>query len=109
MRALALFAVLLLGPIGVLAFGNVELDAHWSTASRESSRQAPDPAADPEPVIQVYGARAFKWRGAFGIHTWIAAKRRGADSYTVYQVLGWNVYRGRPSVAIHRGGAPDSR
>lgn len=107
MRAVALVAILLLGPLGVLAFGGLDLDTHWSAASRASSEQAPDPQDEPAALIQVYGARAHNWRGAFGIHTWIATKRRGAGQYTVYQAIGWNLYRGRPVLTVSRGGPPD--
>jgi len=79
MTVVALVGVLLLGPLGVLAFGDLDLDTHWSSASRASSGLAPAPRAEPEPMIQVYGARTYNWRGAFGIHTWIATKRGGAD------------------------------
>jgi hypothetical protein len=106
-RALGLVLVLLLGPFAVLAFGGLDLDTHWSAASRDSSEQAPDPRDVPEPLIQVYGARAYNWRGAFGIHTWIATKRRDSSHYTVYQVIGWNLYRGRSAVSVSRGGPPD--
>jgi len=106
-RILALVAVFLLGPFGVLAFGDLDLDTHWSAASRASSGQAPEPRHTPEALIQVYGARAYNWRGAFGIHTWIATKRRNASQYTVYQVIGWNLYRGRSAVSVSRGGPPD--
>ena len=58
-------------------------------------------------MVQVYGARAFNWRGAFGIHTWIATKRTDGDHYTVYQVVGWNLYRGRSVVTVSQGGPPD--
>ena len=37
---------------------------------------------EPDAVVQVYGARAYNWRGAFGIHTWIATKRPDADHYS---------------------------
>jgi hypothetical protein len=107
LRALLLILVLLLGPIGVLAFGRLDLETHWSTASMASSGQAPAAREEPEPLIQVYGARAYNWRGAFGIHTWIATKRRGAGHYVVYQVLGWNLYRGRSAVSIRSMSAPD--
>ncbi len=103
----ALVGVLLLGPLGVLAFGDLDLDTHWSTASRASSGMAPAPQTEPRALVQVYGARTYNWRGAFGIHTWIATKRAGADRYTVYQVIGWNLYRGRPALAVSAGGPPD--
>ncbi len=106
-RAAILVTVFLLGPIGVLAFGDLDLGTHWSIASRASSGQAPDPGQTPEPLVQVYGARAYNWRGAFGIHTWIATKRRNASQYTVYQVIGWNLYRDGSVVSVSRGGPPD--
>jgi hypothetical protein len=105
-RAGGLIFLLLLGPFAVLAFGGLDRDTHWSAASRASSGQAPDPRTAPEPIVQVYGARAYNWRGAFGIHTWIATKRRDAREYTIYQVIGWNLYRGRSVVSVSRG-APD--
>ncbi len=35
----------------------------WRTASREPAGLAPDPATTPEAVVQVYSARAVRWRG----------------------------------------------
>jgi hypothetical protein len=102
-RAAVLVVVLLLGPLGVLAFGDLDLDTHWRVASRASSGQAPNPQEEPAALVLVYGARAHNWRGAFGIHSWIATKRRDAAQYTVYQAIGWNVYRSRPVVAVRRG------
>ena len=107
--AAAVLTLMLLGPLGVLAFGDVDLDTHWSAASRESAGIAPDPALITTPVLQVYGARTYHWRGAFGIHTWIASKRRDAPDYTVYHVIGWNLRAGRPVVTVVRGGLPDFR
>jgi hypothetical protein len=65
----------------------------WRTASREPAGLAPDPATTPEAVVQVYAARAVRWRGYFGVHTWIAVKRSGADSYTVHEVNGHRLRR----------------
>lgn len=107
LRGLLLLLALLLGPLGVLAFGELDLDTHWSAASLASSGQAPEPRSTPEPLVQVYAARAYNWRGAFAVHTWIATKRANAESFSVYQVIGWNLYRGRPVVTVTRGGPPD--
>jgi len=113
LRLLQLIAVtlfiLLIGPFAVLAFGDLDMDTHWRDASLASSGLAPSPDELQEPIIQIYGARAYNWRGAFGIHTWIASKRRGSRHYTIYQVIGWNLYRGRSVVSVSRGGAPDFR
>ncbi|OLO06089.1 MULTISPECIES: DUF3750 domain-containing protein [Salinicola] len=100
-RTLALvlaFAVLvialLLGPAYMLASQQVPLHANWQGADRSSSGLAPDPDEMREAVVQVYAARTFEWRGAFGVHTWIATKAEGASRYRVYQVLSWR----RPTV-----------
>jgi hypothetical protein len=75
-------------------------DRDWRTASREPAGIAPDPATTDEAVLLVYGAPTWGWRGWFAIHTWIAAKPRGAVSYTVYEVVGWRQYRGLPVLRI---------
>jgi hypothetical protein len=74
----------------------------WRTASREPAGIAPDPATTGEPVLLVYGAPTFGWRGWFAIHTWIAAKRTGEPSYTVYEVVGWRLYGGLPALRIEK-------
>jgi hypothetical protein len=107
LRLLMLLGALLLGPLAVLAFGDLDLDTHWRDAGFDSAGIAPHPLELDEPLIQVYGARAFNWRGAFGIHTWIAAKRLGADHYRVYQVIGWNLRRGLSTVSVGRMEHPD--
>jgi hypothetical protein len=107
MVVLALVGLMLLGPLSVLALGDLDLDTHWSATSRASSGQAPSPEAETAALIQVYGARTYNWRGAFGIHTWIATKRSGADVYRVYHVIGWNLRRGRSVVTVSEGGPPD--
>jgi GNAT superfamily N-acetyltransferase len=75
-------------------------DKDWRTASRESAGIAPDPASTNEAVLQVYGAKAWSWRGWFAIHTWIAAKHTGEISYTVYDVVGWRSHHNQPVLRI---------
>ncbi len=99
--------MLLLGPVAMLVFGDLDLKTHWSATTREYTGQAPDPNDEPAALVQVYGARAYNWRGAFGIHTWIATKRQDAPFYSVYHVIGWNLYRGRSTVTVRRVTSPD--
>ena len=74
--------------------------ADWRTASRESAGIAPDPSAHSEAIVQVYAARAYSWRGVFGVHTWIAVKPTDALEFTVYEVIGWRVFHDYPAVAV---------
>ena len=74
----------------------------WWEASRESAGLAPNPKSVNEAVVQVYAARAFSWRGAFGVHTWISVKPTDARYFTVYQLVGWRLYRGGNAVVIER-------
>jgi hypothetical protein len=98
-----------------LLFGLAYLDrvesgpvGDWRSASRAPVGLAPDPATTLEPVVQVYAARAVRWRGYFGVHTWVAVKPRGAEEFTVYEVNGWRLRRTGSAVsADHR--PPDSR
>ncbi|WP_035692280.1 DUF3750 domain-containing protein [Azospirillum halopraeferens] len=99
---------LLAGPAFVVASGTVALGVQWSTADRSPAGLAPDPAVTPDAVVQVYAARALSWRGAFGVHPWIAVKPEGAADYTVYEVIGWRAYRGLPAVAVSNR-PPDGR
>lgn len=80
----------------------------WRTASRASIGTAPDPAEAHEAVVQVYAARAWSWRGAFGVHTWISAKPTGAKEYTVYEVIGWRARHGGSAVTVSNR-TPDGR
>jgi len=98
-----------------LLFGLAYLDrvesgsvGDWRTASRAPVGLAPDPATSREPIVQVYAARAVRWRGYFGVHTWVAVKPRDAAAFTVYEVNGWRLRRTGSAVSVdHR--APDSR
>jgi len=100
---LVALGLLLLGPLAVVASGETSSRGSWWSATRASSGQAPDPALERGAVVQVYGARTVGWRGAFGIHTWIATKRSDAAEYTVHHVIGWRVYRGGTGVVTQRG------
>lgn len=99
------FAAYLLVALGYLAFAEQLSARDWRTASREPAGLAPDPATTPEAVVQVYAARAVGWRGYFGVHTWIAAKRSGAEAFTVYEVIGYRLRRTGTAVVIHERAA----
>jgi len=101
-----LILALLAGPATVALGGLTALGGDWRTASRDPLGIAPDPAIAREPIVQVYGARAFNWRGAFAVHTWISVKRRDASEFTTYEVIGWRLGNGLDALAM-RGGPPD--
>ena len=104
------FVALFLAPVGLsFAFTERAPVEPWTTARRDPTGLAPDPAKTPEAVVQVYAARAFAWRGIFAVHTWIAIKPAGAAAYTRYDVVGWSVQRGVPAIQINRlGMGPDN-
>jgi hypothetical protein len=81
---------------------------NWRTAGREPVGLAPDPAITLEPVVQVYAARAVRWRGYFGVHTWIAVKPHGAAEFTVYEVNGWRLRRSGNAISVGSR-PPDAR
>ena len=104
------FFMLVLAPIALSVGDRLISRAYavsWWEARNDSSGQAPDPAAVSEAVVQVYAARTYGWRGAFGVHTWFAVKPAGADRYERLEVIGWGVSRGRPAVQIGSHRAAD--
>ena len=104
--------LLLLTPILLLGLAHADRDSDsigdWRRASRAPAGLAPAPAVTREPVVQVYAARAVRWRGYFGVHTWIAAKPADAAAFTVYEVTGFAVRRGGSAVRISQR-PPDGR
>jgi hypothetical protein len=65
--------------------------------------QAPSPNEHRDAIIQVYGANVWGFRGKFAIHTWLATKAKDAKTYTIYQVIGWRLRRGRSVVSVSEG------
>jgi len=92
--------------IGAGAYARMGND--WRNASREPVGLAPDPAATAEAVVQVYAARTVGVRGLFGVHSWIAVKPAGAQAYTVYEVIGWQLRWDDTAVSV-RERRPDAR
>ncbi len=105
-RHITIIVTPLLLLLTALSAVNCSSSGDWRTASREPAGLAPDPATTREAVVQVYGARAWGWRGWFAIHTWIATKRSEVPVYTVYEVVGWRARHGRPVLRIAED-APD--
>jgi hypothetical protein len=101
--------VFFLGPMLVYLTGGARLRGDWSVASHESMGLAPDPARVREAIVQVYAARAFAWRGAFSVHTWVAVKPASAAQYTRYEVIGWRLYRGLSPVSVSSERPPDAQ
>ena len=75
---------------------------NWRTASRESAQIAPKAELLKEHIVQVYHARAFSWRGNFGVHPWVAWKRIEDSEYTVAQVTSWNIRRQGTAVRVEK-------
>lgn len=96
-------SLLLAGPLWMLATDEVEGRGHWRTADREPAGLAPTLAEAPEAVVQIYAARAWGWRGAFGVHTWIATREAGAQDWQMHHVMSWR----RPSLISQSTTTPD--
>lgn len=95
--------LLLMSLSAVLASDLVAAD--WRTASRAPAGLAPDPAMTKEAVVQVYAARAIRWRGYFGVHSWVAVKPTGADAFTVFELMGYQTRRTGNGVRVSQRAA----
>ena len=109
MGLLLFVALLVAGPLLAVALGRASVGGDWRTATHRPAGLAPDPATHREAIVQVYAARTFGWRGAFAVHTWVAAKPRDAERYTRYEVIGWYARGGGSAIAIGSGDAPDAQ
>ena len=89
-----------MGPIWIALFDNINFKADYRTATRESSHLAPLPKDYSDAILQVYAARAFNWRGIFALHVWLVVKPKDANSYIVYQIVGWRYFQGMPALSI---------
>ena len=107
-RVLLIVFIVFLLPVGINVAAHYVGDNHglsWSQMRRDSSQQAPDPAMTDGAVIQVYAARAARWRGAFGVHSWIAVKRSDERYYTRIEVMGYMLRWHGETVRIRSGRA----
>ncbi len=107
-RALLIVLALFFLPVGYMLASHYsgDRDGYRGMSRHQSTEQAPSADSD-EAVIQVYAARAARWRGAFGVHTWFATKRSDEKHYTRLEVIGYRVYWGGDAVRI-RSGVPDA-
>lgn len=103
-----LVALLLCGPVLTLALGRAHFDGDWRNATHRPTGLALNPTTSHEAVVQVYASRTFSWRGAFAVHTWLAAKPANADRYTRYEVIGWRARGGGSALSISDWPAPDA-
>lgn len=101
-------ALMLCGPLLTLAFGSASMHGDWRSATHRPTGLAPASVTHPEAIVQVYASRAFGWRGAFAVHTWVAAKAARADRYTRYEVIGWYARGGGSGLTISDDEAPDA-
>jgi len=108
LKLMFIFFTLFIAPVGGMLLAHyVSDDVEWHHFNRrKSTQQAPDANSD-EAVIQVYAARAARWRGAFGVHTWIATKRSDEKHYMRLEVIGYRVRWGGEAVRVRRG-VPDA-
>jgi hypothetical protein len=81
----------------------------WRTADRGSAGIAPTPEEEPRAVVQIYAARAVRWRGYFAVHCWIATKEKNASTYSTYQVIGFRLRWGGSAVVVEHDGVPDGK
>jgi hypothetical protein len=103
-----LVGIFLLWAAFTVVSGCAQFDNNWRTRDRSSAGIAPEPAETPEAVVQVYAARAVKWRGIFAVHTWVATKPENEEYFTIHSVSGWRLRRNRPAVKSAPG-IPDRR
>lgn len=84
---LLLIVALAIGPpLALILSGKISLRSDWLQASRSSAGIAPSDVGPGDAILQIYGARVVEWHGAIAIHTWIAAKPRGQETYDIYHV-----------------------
>jgi len=89
-----------------IAYGEWFKKSDWRYQFTGSSGQAPEAALYNGAIVQVYAARAARWRGVFGVHSWITYKKADATQYLRAEVIGWGT-RYKRTVVVKRNGIPD--
>ena len=54
-------------------------------------------------IVRVYGANVWGVRGYFAMHTWIATRPPGEHEFSIFEVIGWKLRRGKSVVNVSRG------
>lgn len=62
---------------------------NWAETTRDSANLAPTPAEYTDAVVMAFRAKTWGLRGIVADHTWVATKAANADTYKVYEVIGW--------------------
>jgi hypothetical protein len=75
----------------------------WRDADWSSVGALPAARDYPEARVIVFSGRTGGWKGVVALHSWAVVKRRNANSWTRYDVVGWG-----PPVRVN-GWAPDGR
>ena len=75
---------------------------NWYETSRGSANLAPKPNEFNDAVVLAYRAKVWGVRGLVADHTWFATKPKGANEYTVYEVIGWRRNRYNSVVRIEK-------
>ena len=84
---LALFLLPVVARAALFAMGDAPRsyrDADWS-----STGTLPAASANKEARILVMTGTAGAWKGVLAVHSWIVLKRKDADAWTRYDVVGW--------------------
>lgn len=72
-------------------WSQVERPANWRRADWSATGLLPPATMSDEAAIHIMAARTGGLKGAFSVHSWIVIKRRGADSYTRIEKVGWGL------------------
>lgn len=116
---LFVLAPLMIGGVWFTAQG---WPSSWNTADWSATGMAPNPKVERDAIIQVYAARAGRWKGILAVHTWLVFKPKNGSGYTRYDVVGWgrpvrrnafpvdgNWYSNRPEIIYEVKGSKASR
>jgi hypothetical protein len=105
-QRLALLSLCLIVVIALLTTFSGAIDRQGT--DRRSVGLAPDPAHNPQAIVQVYAARTYHLHGMVAVHSWISVKDKNAPIYTNYQVLGFRLKRVGTAIDI-QDDFPDRR